>query len=178
MRSTLQRTVAIMSAVLLVLSIGSVAVAKAPNVPGYHIVSVVAVSAGADSVGCAVDVTAIFKLPKRSDATYLRFIQTTLPGGSASIPTPAIERANRVESSPPAARAWGVKWELTQRFAEVRLDDAGLSWTWGAQLLSGYWDGDWHTEPLTIAATSLPFTGTDAICPAAGTIVGTYPIYP
>jgi len=174
MRSTLQRTVAVMSAVLLILSVGSVSVAKPPNVPGYKIDHVTAVSAGADFVGCAVDVTAIFKLHKESIATYLRFVQTTLPEGARSIPTPTIDQATRVGKTPPHALAWGGKWTLTQRFAEVRLDDPAFSWTWGAQLLSGTWDGDWHTEPLTIEATTRAFTGTEATCPPVGTVIAHY----
>ena len=174
MRSTMRRTFAIGGALLLVLTVAGSGAAKPPNVPGYHIDSVIAVSAGADSVGCAVDVTTIFKLPKGSVATYLRFVQTTLPEGARSIPTPTIDRAVRTIDRPSQAVAWGAKWTLTQRFAQVRLDDPALSWTWGAQLLSGYWDGDWHTEPLTIEATTPVFTGTEATCPAAGTVIATF----
>lgn len=170
MSPAVRRTLVLLGALVLTLVPGLTPGAAAAAPAGYRIVSVVAVSAGPDSVGCAVDVTTTYRLPEVSEATYMRFYQFRLPDIASSSPTVSLDEATQV-GVPPPDRPWDVRWQLTQRFAEVGLDDASRTWIWGAQLLSGYWDDGWVTTPLTQLALTKPFHGRDGICPPVGKVI-------
>lgn len=170
MSSSTRRAFALLGALVLTLASGMTAGVSAQPPGGYRILSVVVTSAGPDGVGCEVNVTTTFRLPEVSEADYLRFSQFRLPDLASSTPTPTIDLATQVGHAP-ASRPWDVRWQLSQSFHEVRLDVADTTWIWGAQILDGYWDGDWHTTPLTQLALTKPFHGVDGICPPVGKVI-------
>ncbi len=170
MSPSARRTFALLGALVLTLASGMTAGVAAQPPGSYRILSVVVTSSGPDGVGCEVNVTTTFRLPEVSDADYLRFSQFRLPDVASSTPTPEIGLATQV-GRPPASRPWDVRWQLSQSFHEVGLDDASRTWIWGAQILDGYWDGEWHTTPLTQLALTKPFHGVDGVCPPVGKVI-------
>lgn len=170
MSPSTRRTFALFGALVLTLASGMTAGVSAQPPGGYRILSVVVTSAGPDGVGCEVNVTATFRLPEASDATYLRFSQFRFPDIASSTPTPEIGLATQV-GTPPASRPWDVRWQLSQTFHEVRLDNAEDTWMWGAQILGGTWDGEWHTTPLSTFALTKHVHGQDGICPPVGKVI-------
>jgi hypothetical protein len=168
----MRRLSIVILAAMLAAAVGpSAGLAAKPTLPGYHIRSVTVVAGAPAGVGCWVHVTTTFSMPDPSTATGLRSFQYWNAAPYQSTPTRFFTYDPPTPITVGAAQgvAWGTtgRWVADQWYNEVRLDDTGLTWQWGAQLLAG----DVALTPIVLTGT---FTGSTTSCPAEGTLLATY----
>ena len=168
----MRRFFVVLASVLLLVVLAPSAASGAP--PDFQIKGITVVARGPDSPGCLVDVTVTFRAVEFDADTVIQFVQAVdenVPGDST--PVKYVASASPVTVGNAEGNAFGGRdrYEITQTFREVGLNDPGTHWHWGAQLFDHWVDYQVGVEgPLSKLELTGEYIGTGS-CPAAGTIL-------